>query len=51
LPFVVIALLLGLGWVVFQLTLFLSKCANTGMLHSLLTPVLSCLPILWFFIE
>jgi hypothetical protein len=40
-PFVMIALLLGQGWVVFQLTLFLSKWANTSMLHNLLTPVLS----------
>jgi hypothetical protein len=30
---------------------FLSKWANTGMLHNLLTLVSSCLPILWLFIE
>jgi hypothetical protein len=37
---VVIASLRDRGCLVFSLTLFRGKCHNTGILHSLLTPVL-----------
>ena len=38
-------------WMIFQLTLFLNKWSNTSMIHSLITPVLSQLPILCLSIE
>jgi transposase InsO family protein len=42
---VVIASLRNYGCLVFSLTLFLGKCHSTGILHSLLTPVLAiCSP-------
>ena len=38
-------------WMIFQLTLFLNKWSNTSMIHSLITLVLSQLPILCLSIE
>jgi hypothetical protein len=37
---VVIASLLDWGWVAFFLTLLMGKCHNTGIILSILTPVL-----------
>ena len=37
---VVIASLLDRGWVVFFLTLFMGRCHDTGIILSILTPML-----------